>query len=306
MDRIDICICTFRRDSVADTIASVRRQAIPEGVSARIIVVDNDDHPTARDLVQAQADKGGPEISYLHVPGRNISLARNGALAVSDARFLAFLDDDETAEAGWLAALWAMSCDSRAEVVLGPVDPVYPADAPGWMQAAAVHATRPVHVRGEIRTGYTCNVLIDRARPEIRALRFDPALGRSGGEDCDYFARVVLMGGRIAYAPDALVTEPVAGERLSFSWLAQRRFRMGVTHAGVLRRRHGVPPWRVLPLAMAKVVACGCLALAFAAHRGRRAAALLRGTLHAGVVAGLVGRRAPVVYGGTSTPSVDP
>jgi hypothetical protein len=31
---IDICICTFRRDSVADTIASVRRQAIPEGVAA--------------------------------------------------------------------------------------------------------------------------------------------------------------------------------------------------------------------------------------------------------------------------------
>jgi hypothetical protein len=101
-------------------------------------------------------------------------------------------------------------------VVLGPVDPVYPDTAPDWMRAAAMHATRPVHVRGEIRTGYTCNVLIDRARPEIRALRFDPALGRSGGEDSDYFARIVLMGGRIDYAPDALVTEPVAPERLSF------------------------------------------------------------------------------------------
>jgi hypothetical protein len=34
MASIDICICTFRRDSVADTIASVQRQAIPEGVRA--------------------------------------------------------------------------------------------------------------------------------------------------------------------------------------------------------------------------------------------------------------------------------
>jgi hypothetical protein len=85
----------------------------------------------------------------------------------------------------------------------------------------AVHATRPVFVQGEIRTGYTCNVLIDRDRTEIRALRFEPELGRSGGEDSDYFARVVLMGGRIDYAPEARVTEPVALDRLSFGWLAR-------------------------------------------------------------------------------------
>jgi hypothetical protein len=48
-------------------------------------------------------------------------------------------------------------------------------------------------------------------------------------------------------------------------------------------RASGAPPSRRgalarrFPLAMAKVVACGCLALAFAAHRGRRAAAVLRG-----------------------------
>jgi hypothetical protein len=72
-----------------------------------------------------------------------------------------------------------------------------------------------------------------------------------------------------------------------------------------MRRRHGVPPWRAVPLAMAKVVACGCLALPsppIADGAPRR----FSGVLHAGVVAGLVGRRAPVVYGGTSTPSVDP
>jgi succinoglycan biosynthesis protein ExoM len=126
----------------------------------------------------------------------------------SDARFLAFLDDDETAEAGWLTALWAPCREAGPRWCWAPSIRSIPTRA-RLDAAAAVHATRPVHVRGEIRTGYTCNVLIDRARPEIRALRFDPALGRSGGEDSDYFARVVLMGGRIAYAPDALVTEPV-------------------------------------------------------------------------------------------------
>jgi hypothetical protein len=35
------------------------------------------------------------------------------------------------------------------------------------------------------------------------------------------------MGGRIDYAPEARVTEPVALDRLSFGWLAERRYRMG-------------------------------------------------------------------------------
>jgi hypothetical protein len=98
-----------------------------------------------------------------------------------------------------------------------------------------------------------------RPRPEIRALRFDPELGQSGGEDSDYFARVVLMGGRIDYAPEARVTEPVALDRLSFGWLARAALPDGLTHAGVLMRRHGVSPWRAVPVAMAKLLACAAL-----------------------------------------------
>ncbi len=302
---IDICICTFRRPALADAIRSVARQAIPPDVSVRIVVIDNDDTPTARSMVQAEADLAQTELVYVHAPGRNISVARNAALEVSQARFLVFLDDDEITEPGWLIALWTTYAQEGAEVVLGPVDPVYPQDAPEWMEHASIHATRPVYVGGEIRTGYTCNVLIDRYRADLRALRFDPGLGRSGGEDSDFFARAMMMGARIVYAPDALVTEIVQPDRLSFGWLAKRRYRMGVTHAGVMVRRYHVAPWRAVPVALAKLLACACLSLAYAAHRGRRRGAVLRGVLHAGVVAGLMGLRGPVLYGGVANDAVE-
>jgi succinoglycan biosynthesis protein ExoM len=168
------------------------------------------------------------------------------------------------------------------------------------MRDADTHGTRPVRVGGAIRSGYTCNVLIDRTRPEIRALRFDPELGRSGGEDTDYFARMARLGARFAYAPEAVVEEPVAPERLSFAWLAHRRYRMGLTHARVLLRCHAARPWRAIPVAAAKALACALMALAFAAHRGQRNATVLRGLLHAGVVAGLSGAALPVLYGATA------
>jgi hypothetical protein len=171
--------------------------------------------------------------------------------------------------------------------------------APGWMRPHAVHATRPVHVRGEIRTGYTCNVLIDRARPEIRGLRFDPALGRSGGEDSDYFARVVLMGGRISYAPDALVTEPVAGERLSFL-AGTAALPDGRDPCGRLMRRHGVPPWRAVPRGhgQGRGLRLPCARLRGPSRTARRGAS--RGCFMPAWWPVLVGRRAPVLYGGTS------
>jgi succinoglycan biosynthesis protein ExoM len=275
--------------------ASVLGQEVPEGLAVGVLVVDNDAEATARGTVEAMAEDARLPLRYLHAPGANISLARNAALEAAEGRFVAFLDDDEVARPGWLCALWAAR--DGAEVVLGPVEPVYPEGAPDWMRAAGVHVTRPVLTRGEIRTGYSGNVLIDRARPEIRALRFDPALGRTGGEDTDYFARLVLLGGHIAFAPDAVAEEAVPQDRLEFAWLARRRYRMGQTHAQLLVQRQGVPRWRAMPLAAAKALACAGMALCLAPDRVRRNRAILRGLLHAGVVAGLSGRGTLTLYG---------
>ena len=56
-DRLTVCVCTFRRPSVADTLRSIRAQALPAGIALRIVVADNDDTPSARDTVAA-ADPG--------------------------------------------------------------------------------------------------------------------------------------------------------------------------------------------------------------------------------------------------------
>ncbi|MBF9030314.1 glycosyltransferase [Rhodobacterales bacterium HKCCE3408] len=297
--QVDVCICTFRRDSVGDAIRSVLAQEVDAEVSIRIIVADNDDAPSARERVAALAEAASLPVAYLHCPARNISVARNAALEASEARYLAFLDDDEIADPGWIAALLRRAEETCATVILGPVEARYADGAPRWMRRAAIHDTAPVIVRGEIRTGYTCNVLIDRARPEIRALRFEPALGRTGGEDTAYFTALHRIGGTIASATDAHVREVVTPERASFGWLARRRFRMGQVHARVVLGDTSDGRWRAVTLAAAKLVACGGLALLSIPDAARRNPAILRGCLHAGVISGLVGGRMEQVYGVT-------
>ena len=296
--RIDIAICTFRRAAVTETLASLSRLIIPAGVRLGIIVADNDVEPSARTRVEAAMPMLPANILYVHSPAGNISIARNACLDHSDADFIAFVDDDETVEPLWLDALLAAAEKSRADVVLGPVRALYGPGAPDWMRSGDFHATRPVWVNGEICTGYTCNVLMRLAAPSIAGRRFDLALGRSGGEDTAFFSAVHAAGGRIAFAEEAWVEEAVPAARARFSWLAQRRLRMGQTHGRLLAARHeGAARLNAAALATVKGAACFAGATAFVFSPVRRNRFLLRGLLHAGAVGGLFGARAIEPYG---------
>jgi succinoglycan biosynthesis protein ExoM len=298
MTRIDIGVCTYRRRELELTLRSLGALEVPPDAIARIIVADNDTAPSARMLVEAVGAELPLDILYVHCPASNISIARNACLDSSNGDFLAFIDDDETASPEWLAELMQVAQTSSADAVLGPVSAVYSDAAPGWMRRGDFHSTLPVHVGTEIRTGYSCNVILRRASPYVAGRRFSLASGQTGGEDTEYFTRMHEAGGRIAYAPRALVVEPVPDARATFSWLAKRRFRSGQTHGRLLGgRRQAASLFPQIGLAAAKAIYCFAAAAAMVVvpqHRNRQA---LRGIMHAGVISGLLGIREIRLYG---------
>lgn len=297
MASVDIGICTYRRPAVVETLASLARQTLPVGLTLRVIVADNDEQPEARERVLAAATEHRLDVTYVHAPSRNICVARNACLAAATAPFLVFIDDDETATPAWLAALLA-EAEKGWDAVLGPVKAIYGADAPGWMADADFHSTAPVYVDGEIRKGYAGNALLRRATVERLGLRFDLALGRQGGEDDDFFYRLTDAGGRIGFAAKALAHEPVPAPRSSLNWLLKRSFRTGQTHgARVSSRTRGVIGRLTQGgLAAAKSSACMAGAAATALSPAQRSKWLVRGALHAGVVARLAGMRELQLY----------
>jgi len=298
---LDICICTFRRPELADTLRSVAALDKPEGFDIGVVIADNDDKPTAEPLVRKLADELKLRVTYRHAPARNISIARNACLDASTAEFVAFIDDDETASPGWVAELMAMADATGAAAVLGPVRAHYHPDAPDWMRKGDFHSTLPVWVRGEIRTGYTCNVLLRVSDASLRDRRFSLARGQTGGEDTEFFDNVVKADGRIAFAPDAFVDEVVPRARAGFDWLRRRRFRFGQTHGHLIGRdTGGVRRAGQVGLASAKAAYCFGMAILTAISPVRRNRSTLRGIMHVGVVSGLVGVREIRQYGLTS------
>lgn len=296
--KVDVCICTFRRPFVVETLHSVEQADCPDGAEIRLIVIDNDDTPSAETRVrEAAADMTRP-VTYQHVPGANISIARNAALDAASGDWIAFLDDDEIVDRDWLVALVARQQETQADAVFGHSRANYDADTPDWIVKGDFHSQFAAPRGDVVETGHTCNALLRWGDAPWRNERFELERGRSGGEDTEFFFRLRRMGAQYAIADDAIVREDVPPARLSLGWLLRRRFRIGQSYAASVETIGS--RIKLFVLAAVKAVYCYLRALLALWAADRRAFWLMRGTMHTGVCAGCLNMRQRSLYGGAS------
>lgn len=263
---ISVCIATYRRlDRLAALLSDLARQTL---LPAEVTVVDNDAAGSAEPVVQdfLKAHSEFP-IRYAVQPQKNISLTRNRTIELASSEWLAFVDDDERAPEDWLAKLVAAAAEYRADGVLGPVDPVVPAEAPAWIRRGRFYdfprmATGAVVPPNRLRFG---NVLLRGELVRALGQPFDPAYGLTGGEDGDLLSRMTLRGARIVWCDEAIVHEPVERSRLSLAWLLRRSLRGGQDFARhTLTGRYGPRPGgrvRLFARALAQLLVASGLAL---------------------------------------------
>lgn len=283
-ETLDVCICTFRRKSIEDTLRSIAQQALPPGWRTRIVIADNDTTAKRRDELEQLGHTLALDILYVHAPEKNISRARNACLTHARSRWIAFIDDDEVARTDWLAQLIAARGD--AHCVFGVAQAIYDRSTPRWIVEGDFHS-HTISPREAQSNGSTCNVMMERTFIEHHGLRFREDLGRVGGEDTMFFSDMARCGAVFRFAPEAVVEEQVVPARASIKWLALRRFRSGQIHFLLLRRANR-RRLTIAAAAFAKVAYCG-LAAMLSLNMVDRASRILRGSLHLGVLASAVG-----------------
>jgi succinoglycan biosynthesis protein ExoM len=294
--RVSVCICTYKRPGVIDTLNSVAAQRLPDGVEVEAIVVDNDESRFADALVRLWASDAPIPVTYGVEPKRNIALARNRALSLASGEWIALIDDDEVADPEWLKALLAAAERYKADAVIGHVAAVYPANAPKWLVAADPLSRRWGASGAVCETGSTANALL--AAKCVATLEFDPAFGRSGGEDTEFFSRLSADGTRIVVENSAIVRERIPPERMSSSYLRRRAVRSGQSY-GLMRLRTLSPLGRAgfFAAVLVKIAAFSVAAAALVVLA--RAAALklaIRTWLNFGKLRALAGYPMPSLY----------
>jgi succinoglycan biosynthesis protein ExoM len=283
---LTVCICTFRRPSLFSTIDSIAKQSALPKVNIRILVVDNDFEPTASSVISEFRIRTNIRVDYKHVPGQNISTARNAALDAATTPWVAFVDDDEYASPNWVAELVASR--NAANAVFGPCEAIYGEGTPNWIKQGDYHSNRITEPK-RITTGYTSNVLIDMAFVRGHGLRFDPELGRTGGEDTMFFHAMYREGGVLKYAPNAVVYERVVAPRANLTWIVTRRYRAGQVRALVSHRFDRAQYRFVSWSAPLKVATCAIMSFFTILSRSRSMWWLMRGVLHVGTISYALG-----------------
>jgi succinoglycan biosynthesis protein ExoM len=206
----------------------LQAQQLPPQATARLIIIDNDNEGSARDVATAAA-VGPLPIVYAIETKQGISHARNHALALSIGTHRAFIDDDEVPAVDWLANLLKVQATAQADAVFGPVLPVLPVGAPAWVSAGKFF-DRPRHVTGtRLPHGATNNCLMTAEAIQKAGGGFNPDYALTGGEDTEFFLRLRHAGGVLVWCDEAIVHETIPTDRARLGWLMRRHFRGGQT-----------------------------------------------------------------------------
>ena len=228
--RVSLIIPTQRRPGGLTTaVRSTFRQTGVNLAELELVVVDNDQVPSARATVEALAAEAPFPVIYVHEPEPGVANARNAAMARASGALIASLDDDEEAPEGWLAALLDTQARFGVDAVFGPVRGRAPPAVQHHRAYFEWFFSRP----GPDEAGvidYYCGCgdsLVVRASMPDPVTPFDTARNFIGGEDDLLFGRMQAAGARFAWAPEAWVWEDPQASRLSLAYAIPRAFSYG-------------------------------------------------------------------------------
>ena len=281
MRNVAVVIPTLRRPVMLErALRSVFAQVGSLDRIAAVVVADNDPDGSAAALIDRLRAEAPVSLTYAHAPVPGVATARNVGLAATDAPLIAFLDDDEAASRGWLAALLQAQAQTGADVLFGPIRGRVP-EGTGWTTA---YLERFFGRDGPAETGLTdqihgCgNSLMVRATALPGDAPFDTAMNETGGEDDRLFTALQARGGRFGWAADAWVDEFAPPDRATLNYALLRAFAYGQSPSQMAADRRdwlGVVRWMLIGAAQAGVWGLVSLGLTVL-HRPARAETLDR------------------------------
>jgi GT2 family glycosyltransferase len=174
-----------------------------------IFVIDQSEAADSEHVVASHALAS--RIQYVRQTGGGVSRARNAAVVLAgDVDVVVFIDDDCTAEPGWLEAMVGPLADPRIALVYGRVDSIDHDREQGFIAGWAPSRRRVLRGRiGKLQDAGAMGASRAIRARVARDLTFDEMLGPGAplhaAEDMDFGYRLLKAGWWIAHEPAAAV-----------------------------------------------------------------------------------------------------
>jgi glycosyltransferase involved in cell wall biosynthesis len=219
---VSVVVSTFqRRDALRNTIDSLLNQQVPSGILYDIIIVDNNCTDGTGAMVAEYLQRYPDRIQYIVEGRQGVSYGRNTGVAASTGEIVAFTDDDNVVERGWVATICRL-LEARPDLagVGGRVVPGWFTLPPDWLDSRhwaplaildygdvpfATSARKPLSL-------LTANLALRRST-FLAVGGFSPAFARC--VDHELLIRLWQAGERVLYSPRLVVYAPVDRQRLT-------------------------------------------------------------------------------------------
>jgi len=229
MPHISVCVCTYKRPNLLERLlGKLSGQETSGQFTYSIVVADNDYAESAKNVVEEFAVTSSVPVIYCMEPRQNVAMARNKAIANARGDYVAFIDDDEFPAQGWLYNL-LMTCKAyNVTGVLGPVMSYFEHEPAQWLLDGKFF-DRPRYETGyrlsmnESRTGnllFHARILVGVKEP------FRSEFG-TGGEDIDFFARMMESEHVFVWCDEAVVYELVTPDRCTRQYFVRKALLRG-------------------------------------------------------------------------------
>src|SRR5581483_956105 len=246
--KLDVIIPTFNRsDLLRKTLNSLLVADVPENLSVRVTVVDNNSNDNTSGVVDEYVNISPDLFQYVFEPKQGRSSALNAGIAATSGNLVGMIDDDEEVHTGWFARIYRAFSEADLDFIGGPYLPNWGAPRPDWLPSNYLGVIgwvdggdTPVEFNesypGILMGG---NAVIKRSVLETVGL-YLTSISRTGGrllagEDEDMYKRLLAAGARGLYLPDLIIYHYIPPERLTKKYFRQWCFWRGVSR-GVLDR----------------------------------------------------------------------
>jgi glycosyltransferase involved in cell wall biosynthesis len=239
---LSVILCTYNRSNgLIKTLKSLQSQDLPKNFAWEVVVVDNNSTDDTPEKVREFAENSDLVVRYVKEKKQGLSHARNKGVAEARGRYLHFTEDDEIADKDLIREIYGTFKTCNCDCVGGKIYLKCEEKMPEWLTkdlwgflGYLNYGDNAIQM-DEQRYPFGGNMTFSREVFDRIGL-FNVSLGRKGGElfggeEVDFFRRLLSAGSKGVYQPKALVYHIIDKSRLKKNYFRMLHYKEGMQRA---------------------------------------------------------------------------
>lgn len=244
MVKLCIGVATYKRPKMLGILLqSLKNISIPSNCAVTLIICDNDWEQSAYSIFEKFVSNTSFKSTYINQPLRGLANVRNSIVEDAiflEADYLAFVDDDETVDKGWLSELYHCMKEFQSDVIVGQVQYHFPEDSNlSETYQKVIYNQDGIQTGDQLDEAATGNVMYKMEIIKKLNLRFDTALNHTGGEDILFSKLIHQSGYKIIRCNEAVTHEWMPKSKSNEAWILKRKYRIGYNEVLIDRMLRG-------------------------------------------------------------------